>query len=109
MLLLLLAAGLSTDSMVFRKRLDEHGQILLAPNGRPMVEIDQWASFWHGWPSNLSMLAAVMFFCIGIFLVIFRRLHKMKGDRQHLDPGGIQAISPGSRSASDEHPGTPEI
>ena len=28
-------------------------------------------------------------------------------DRQHLDPGGIQAISPGLRSDSDEYPGTP--
>lgn len=33
MLLLLVSAGLATDSMVFRKRLDEHGQIIIAPNG----------------------------------------------------------------------------
>ena len=79
--LLLLSAALATDSRVLRKRLDGHGNNIFAPNGRPEVETDQWASFWHGWPSNLSMLAAVTLFCIGLSLVILRRLHKLKGHR----------------------------
>jgi hypothetical protein len=70
-LLLLLSAGFATTSTVFRKRIDEDGNIMFAPNGRPLVEVDEWASFWNGWPSNLPAVAAIGFLLLGFLLLLF--------------------------------------
>ena len=57
-----------TDTGVFRKRLDADGRVMLLPNGRPVIEVDQWASFWNGWPSNLPLVAAILFLFLGVVL-----------------------------------------
>jgi len=75
-LLFLLGAGLASSYAVFRKRLDESGHLLLAPNGRPLVEIDHWASFWNGWPSNLPGVAAIGFLLLGITLLLLGKPYK---------------------------------
>ncbi len=75
-LLFLLGAGLATTSTVLRKRLDESGHVMLAPNGRPLVEVNQWASFWNGWPSNLPVVAAIGFLLLGIVLLLLGKPYK---------------------------------
>lgn len=63
-----------TDSGVFRKRLDADGRVMLYPNGCPMIEVDEWASFWNGWPSNLPLVAAILFLILGVVLWIRSRI-----------------------------------
>ena len=75
-LLFLLGAGLATTYTVLRKRLDDSGHVMLAPNGRPLVEVDHWASFWNGWPSNLPAVAAIGFLLLGIVLLLLGKPYK---------------------------------
>ena len=75
-LLLLLGAGLATTFTLFRKQLDEHGHVIVGPNGRPLVEIDHWASFWNGWYSNILGIASVLFLALGILLLLLGMPYK---------------------------------
>ena len=67
---------MATTSIVLRKRVDAQGNVILAPNGHPLVEVDYWASFWHGWPSNIPWVLAEFFLILGIVLWIRGRFHK---------------------------------
>jgi hypothetical protein len=75
-LLLLLGAGLATTFTVVRKQLDAHGHVILGPNGRPLVEVDQWATFWNGWYSNIPGILSVAFLGLGVFLLLLGRPYK---------------------------------
>ena len=75
-LLFLLGAGLATTYTVLRNRVDESGHVMVAPNGRPLVVVDHWASFWNGWPSNLPAVAAIGFLLLGIILLLSGRPYK---------------------------------
>ena len=70
LVLFLVAFATSTTTFVFRKRMDDHGTIMIDQNGDPMYEIDQWASFWNGWPANISWLFAQFLLILGIILWI---------------------------------------
>ena len=70
LILFLVGVSMASSYGVFRKRLDADGHVMLNSNGRPLVEIDQWASFWNGWPSNLPVVAALLFFILGVVLWI---------------------------------------
>jgi hypothetical protein len=56
--------------------LDEHGRVMVGSNGRPLVEVDHWASFWNGWYSNIPGIAWVVFLMLGIFLLLIGRSYK---------------------------------
>jgi hypothetical protein len=81
LLFLLFGTGMASTYTVLRKRLDEQGHFMLAPNGRPLVEVDQWASFWNGWPSNIPVIIAVAFFLLGIALWIRNKHFKKQQPR----------------------------
>jgi hypothetical protein len=68
--LALLAGAMATSTFVLRKRVDSLGNVLMDPNGQPMFEVDRWASFWRGWPSNIPWVLAQFFVFLGIVLWI---------------------------------------
>jgi hypothetical protein len=74
-MLLMVSAGMASTYTVFRKRLDADGHVMLNSNGRPLVEVDQWASFWNGWPSNLPFVAAIFLLILGVVLWIRSRIN----------------------------------
>ena len=50
---------------VLRKCVDTDGHVMLNFDGRPLVEVDHWASFWNGWPSNIPIVAAIFPIILG--------------------------------------------
>lgn len=68
LILAVVASAMATTTFVLRKRVDDLGNVILGPSGRPIYEVDQWASFWNGWPSNIPWVAAQLFLILGIVL-----------------------------------------
>lgn len=79
LILFLVGVGMASSYAVFRNRLDDEGHVIMDSNGRTLVEIDQWASFWNGWPSNLPIVAAMLIFALGV--VLWARSKLKKGSR----------------------------
>ena len=73
-ILLLVAGSLASSNFVVRNRVDDYGQVMRSPDGLPLIEVDQWASYWNGWPSNIPVTGALVFFVLGIALLIHRKL-----------------------------------
>lgn len=73
-LLLLFAGSMASSTFVVRNRVDDYGQVMRSPDGQPLIEVDQWASYWNGWPSTIPMTGALVFFILGIALFIRRKL-----------------------------------
>ncbi len=68
LILVVVASAMATTTFVLRKRVDDLGNVMLGSTWRPMYELDQWASFWNGWPSNIPWVAAQFFLILGIVL-----------------------------------------
>ncbi|RYD40211.1 MAG: hypothetical protein EOP85_14640 [Verrucomicrobiaceae bacterium] len=59
---MVLGALMATTYTKMRPVLDAAGQQVFWESGRPRYEVDQWASFWNGWPSNVPIILALVFF-----------------------------------------------
>lgn len=85
--LALFAGAMATSSFVLRKRVDALGNIMTDPSGQPLYEVDQWASFWRGWPSNIPWVLAQFFLILGIVLWIRGKIATGKsGHRESKQP-----------------------
>lgn len=62
--------------------MDDHGTFMIDQNGEHMYEIDQWASFWNGWPANISWLLAQTFLILGIVLWVRSRFAAWQSGRR---------------------------
>jgi hypothetical protein len=93
LILVLLAGAMATSSFVLRKRLDALGNVMMDPNGQPMFEVDQWASFWKGWPSNIPWVLAQFFVVLGIVLWIRGKYVAAKSHHQESKKPAQQAGS----------------
>ena len=77
LLCLLLAWGLASPSTAFRSVVNEAGDVMLDPDGKPMYEFDYWTNVRAHWPENLSFVASGVSGFAGVLIVvrlIFRSL-----------------------------------
>lgn len=74
-LLMLIAAGLATDTMVPLR--DASGKIPRDPDGHPIFKIDQWASFWNGWSANVPAVLAYAFFVAGVGQLLIKLVKRL--------------------------------
>ena len=93
-ILILLGCAMASTTFVVRKRVDHDGQVMLSPDGDPLLYVDQWASYWNGWPSNLPITAGVGFFTLGIVILIRRMLHKVAMSNNTKKPNKPQMATP---------------
>lgn len=70
LILFSVAGAMATTSFVLRKRVDDFGNVTFDSAGHPMYEVDQWASFWNGWLSNIPWVTAQFFLIFGVALWI---------------------------------------
>lgn len=74
--LVLLGGSFASSTSVVRERLDDSGHVIIGTDGQPLIEIDQWASYWNGWAANLPLTAALGFLCFGFASFLWRLAHK---------------------------------
>ncbi len=74
--LVLIGGSFASSTTIVRERLDNSGQVMTGADGQPLVEVDQWASYWNGWQANIPITAAIGFFCLGIAIALWRLPHQ---------------------------------
>lgn len=83
MFFMVLGALTATTYTKMRPVLDAAGQQVFREDGSARYEVDQWVTFWNGWPTNVPMMLALVFFAMavvkllnGLWRICRRRVEK---------------------------------
>jgi hypothetical protein len=67
--------------VVATEALDESGSVIIGLDGRPLMTISHWQTWWANWPSNVSLIIAALFAVFMIFYFVRSALGKLKTSR----------------------------